>query len=77
MSLTLARQALDLLSYTSPALSVLVTFEIGFLFMPRTAWTAILLSVLPHTAGKTGTCHHNQPLVDMGVLLFAQVGLEL
>jgi ABC-type microcin C transport system permease subunit YejE len=49
-----------------PTLFVLVILEIQFHFMPRPAWTEILLSVLPCGAGVTGVHHHTQPLVEMG-----------
>jgi hypothetical protein len=46
----------------------LITFEIGSRFIPRQAWTEILLLVFPVIAGMTGTSHHAQPLVGMGSL---------
>jgi hypothetical protein len=36
---------------------VLVIFERESRFMPRLAWTVILLFVLPDIAGITATCH--------------------
>jgi hypothetical protein len=63
----LARQALYHYNHsTSP---VLVIFEIELCFMPRLAWTVILLFVLSHVVGMTGTCHHAQSVVAMGVSL--------
>jgi hypothetical protein len=50
-----------------PALFVWVVFEIGSHFVPRLSWTVILLFVLPHIAGMTGTCQRAQPLVKMEV----------
>jgi hypothetical protein len=63
----------------SPALFVLGVFEIGSHFMHGTAWIVILLFVLPHVDGMTGTVHqHAQLLVEMGSpKLFAPSGLTL
>jgi hypothetical protein len=35
-------------------------------FLGGMAWTLILLLMLPHVAGMSDACHHNQPFVDMG-----------
>jgi hypothetical protein len=43
-------------------------FEIESRFLPRPAWTMILLFKLLIVTGMTGVCHHNQLLVEMGVL---------
>jgi hypothetical protein len=44
--------------------------------MPGSAWTSVLLFVLPRVAGMTGTCYLTQPLVKMGVSNFLS-GLAL
>jgi hypothetical protein len=44
----------------------LVILEIGSCFMPRLAWTVILIFMLPHVAGMTGMQNHTQPLIEMG-----------
>jgi hypothetical protein len=38
--------------------------------MPRLAWTAMPLFVLPGIAGMIGMCHLAQPLVEMGSCKF-------
>jgi hypothetical protein len=53
----LTRQALYHLSHSTSPLA-LVIFEIGSCFMPRWAWTMILLCMLPQIARMTGPpCH--------------------
>jgi hypothetical protein len=60
---------------SSPFASVI--FEIKFQFIPKLAWTVMLLSVLPCVAGMTGICHCDLPLVEMGSReLFVQVDLK-
>jgi hypothetical protein len=48
------------------ALFALVISEIGSLFMPRLAWTAVFLFVLSWVAEVTDASHHAQPLIEMG-----------
>jgi hypothetical protein len=54
----LAIKALYHLSHTLPAVFALVVLEIGSPFMPRQAWTAVLLCIFPCVARKTEVCHH-------------------
>jgi hypothetical protein len=44
-----------------PALFALVIFEIGSHFLPRLAWTMILLCMLITTVGMIGAHHHAHP----------------
>jgi hypothetical protein len=46
--------------------SALVIFEMGSPFLPRLAWTSILLFVLPELVGMTGAI--TQSLVGLGAL---------
>jgi hypothetical protein len=74
LGLILARWVLY---YLSPALFVLIIFEIGSHFTPMPGWTSILLFVLPCIEEMTGLCHCKQPLVEMGSQEhFTQVCLE-
>jgi hypothetical protein len=46
-------------------LFALVIFEIGAHFVPKPAWTVVLLFMPSHGAEMTGICHSAQPLVEM------------
>jgi hypothetical protein len=73
----LARQALYCLSHTS-SFFCSGYYEIGSQFLPRLAWTEVLLFVLPAVPGVAVELHSAQQLVEMGSSeLFAQAGLKL
>jgi hypothetical protein len=50
---------------------MLVIFKIRSCFTPQLAWTSILLFVLPHIAGVTGTHYSAQSLIYKGGVLQA------
>jgi hypothetical protein len=49
----------------APVLFAMVNLETGSHFIPRPAWTAVLLFVLPHIAEMTGVSHWTQLLTEM------------
>jgi hypothetical protein len=56
---------------------VLIIFEIGSHFMPRTSSTMTLPFVLPHIGGMTDAQHHTQPMVEIrSQKPLAKAGLE-
>jgi hypothetical protein len=56
---------------------LLVSFEIGYCFMPRLAWTSNFLLVLLHIAEMTGPYLLSLVEMESCKLFFAQPGLVL